>query len=76
MNREQRIREILQAVTKIIDSNKSMDEKMDMMLGENEALKTKLEKVEGQFEDLKRDKFSTKNEKHPGKPKPVKGRSK
>lgn len=83
MDREQRIRELLQAVTTLLDSNKSMGEKMDKMLkendtlhGENEALKSKLEKVEGRLEDLKRDKFGSKNEKHWGKPKPVKGTTK
>lgn len=76
MDREQRIRELLQAVTTLLASNKSMGEKMDKVLGENEALKTKLEKVEDQLEDLRRDKFGSKNEKHPGRSKPVKGTTK
>lgn len=43
---------------------------------EKSALNAKIEKLESQLEDLKRDRYGRSNEKHPRKPKPDKGTTK
>lgn len=80
MDYEKRIKDLLQATFTLLESNKNLGEKIELQIkrnqvltDENEALHAKAAKLEGQLEQLKRDKFGRSNEKNPGKPKPYKG---
>lgn len=76
MDYEKRIRELLEAISTLLESNKNLGEKVENLMAENAALRTKVDKLEGQLKELKRDKFGRSNEKIPGKPKPHKGTTK
>lgn len=83
MDYEERIKDLLQATSTLLDSNKNLGEKIELQIkrnqiltDENAALHAKVEKLEGQLEQLKRDKFGRSNEKNPGKPKFDKGTTK
>ncbi len=83
MDYEKRIKELIQVASTLLDSNTKLGEKVDAQMKENQvlrdensALNTRIEKLEGQLEDLKGDKYGSSNEKNPRKPKPHKGTTK
>lgn len=83
MDYEKRIKELVQAVSTLLDSNTKLGEKVDAQMKEIQALRderaalhTKIDKLEGQQEDLKRGGYGSSNEKDPGKPKLDKGTTK
>ena len=76
MDYEKRIRELLEATSTLLESNRTLGEKVENLLDENAALHAKVDKLESELEQLKRDKFGRSNEKNPGKPQPHKGTTK
>lgn len=83
MDYEKRIKELIQVASTLLDSNRKLGEKVDAQMKEAQilrdkksALNSKIEKLEGQLEDLKGDKYGSSNEKNPRKPKPDKSTTK
>lgn len=71
MDNEKRIKELVQVASTLLDSNTKLGEKVDAQMKEIQALRdeksalhTKIEKLEGQLEDLNRDKYGSSNEKN------------
>lgn len=68
MDYEKRIKELIQVASTLLDSNTKLGEKVDAQMqeiqvlrNEKAALNTKIEKLEGELEDLKRDKYGSSN---------------
>lgn len=83
MDYEKCIKELIQVVSTLLDSNTKLGEKVDAQMKENQvlrdenfALNTRIEKIEGQLENLNGDKYGSSNEKNPRKPKLDKGTTK